>query len=379
MRRARAHVALMVALSMLGATAVARADCPPWPAWEAFRNAFISADGRVVDPMHEDRRTVSEGQAYAMLFALVANDRASFDRLLRWTTDNLARADLTRNLPAWLWGRHEDRASGWGVLDSNAASDADIWLAYALLEAGRLWSESRYLELAGSLIRNIGEREVMDLPRLGPTLMPAPHGFAHEGYYRLNPSYLALQPLRRFAQHTHDTLWTAVLASSRRILLEAAPLGIAGDWVEWHPLRGFLPDRRTQGTGSYDAVRVYLWIGMLDIGDRDREELLRRHAPVIALFSPAGRPPEHVEITSGRTRGSGSGGFSAAFLPFLAARGDFSVLAQQKLHLAARIAIDSTRYYDQVLRLWGEGWDAGRYRFAADGSLIAAWTRCALP
>ncbi len=31
----------------------------------------------------------------------------------------------------------------WSVLDSNSASDGDIWMAWSLLEAGRLWKETR--------------------------------------------------------------------------------------------------------------------------------------------------------------------------------------------------------------------------------------------
>ena len=353
----------------------ARAECGAWMAWESFKTGYISGDGRVIDPMHADQRTVSEGQAYAMMFALIANDRATFDRLLGWTTNNLAQGDLSRHLPAWIWGKKKDDT--WGVMDPNAATDADVWLAYALLEAARLWGDARYESLGDAIIANVAKHEVMDLPRLGPTLMPAPHGFVHKGYYRLNPSYLALQPLRRFERHTRDTLWTAVLASSRRVLLESAPQGAAGDWIEWRPLTGFAPDDKTKGIGSYDAIRVYLWIGMLDVEDPDRRDLLARYAPVATLFSREGRPPEHIEIASGRTRGWASGGFSASFLPFFTARNDFGAVAQQKVQLAAQTASDAKYYYDQVLRLWGEGWEARRYRFAADGSLVPAWPACA--
>jgi hypothetical protein len=52
-------------------------------------------------------------------------------------------------------------------------------------------------------------------------------------------------------------------------------------------------------------------------------------------------------------------------------------VTQQKVHLAAQTAPDAKRYYDGVLRLWSEGWESGRYRFAADGSLLAAWPGCA--
>lgn len=352
----------------------ARAECAPWPAWESFKSVYMSGDGRVIDPMHADQRTVSEGQAYAMMFALIANDRATFDRLLAWTTNNLAQGDLAKHLPSWIWGKKKDES--WGVMDPNAATDADVWLAYALLEAARLWREPRYELLADALIANVAKHEVMDLPRLGPTLMPAPHGFVHKDFYRLNPSYLALQPLRRFQQHTRSTLWTAVLASSRRVLLESAPKAAAGDWIEWRPQAGFLPDDKTKGIGSYDAIRVYLWIGMLDVQDPDRRDLLAHYAPVAALFSPDGRPPEHIEIATGRTRGWGSGGFSASFLPFFKANNDFGAVAQQKVQLAAQTAGDAKYYYDQVLRLWGEGWEAGRYRFAADGTLVTEWPGC---
>jgi endoglucanase len=374
----RIMIAARIAVAVLTfafAGRAAAAACGPWPSWETFKSAYVSGDGRVIDPTHEDHRTVSEGQAYAMIFALAANDRASFDRLLTWTTNNLARGDMGLNLPAWLWG-HREKDDSWGVIDANPATDADVWLAYALLEAGRLWSEPRYVVLADRMIANIAQYEVRDLPRLGPSLMPAPHGFVHDDYFRLNPSYLAMQPLRRIAAHTRDTLWPAVIASSRRVLLEAAPLGVAGDWVEWHPLNGFLPDAKTDGIGSYDAIRVYLWIGMLDAADPDRRELLERYAPVAGSFGPDGRPPERIDVATARARGAGPGGFSASFVPFFAALGDFGAVAQQKVHLAAQTATDAKRYYDGVLRLWSEGWESGRYRFAPDGSLLAAWPRC---
>jgi len=46
-----------------------------WPAWQSFKSGFISEGGRVVDANTPRKQTVSEGQAYALFFALVANDR----------------------------------------------------------------------------------------------------------------------------------------------------------------------------------------------------------------------------------------------------------------------------------------------------------------
>src|SRR5438105_1905284 len=89
---------------------------------------FMDNQVRVIDHDSGDR-TTSEGQAYATFFALVANDRSRFDGLLHWTEINLASGDLTSHLPAWSWGKNPNNK--WGVLDSNSASDADLWMAYA--------------------------------------------------------------------------------------------------------------------------------------------------------------------------------------------------------------------------------------------------------
>ncbi len=61
----------------------------PWALWNAYAAHFIDEQGRVVDPQGGGR-TVSEGQGYALFFALAANDRLHFERLLAWTQTNLA-------------------------------------------------------------------------------------------------------------------------------------------------------------------------------------------------------------------------------------------------------------------------------------------------
>ncbi|MGB5974169.1 MAG: glycosyl hydrolase family 8, partial [Nodosilinea sp.] len=58
--------------------------------WQAYRSRFIQDDGRVIDREDSDR-TVSEGQAYAMLRAVAVNDPATFDRTYSWAKSNLAR------------------------------------------------------------------------------------------------------------------------------------------------------------------------------------------------------------------------------------------------------------------------------------------------
>ena len=61
----------------------------PWPLWKAYTERYLDGQGRVIDRSAGDR-TTSEGEAYAMFFALVDDDRGHFDKLLDWTEANLA-------------------------------------------------------------------------------------------------------------------------------------------------------------------------------------------------------------------------------------------------------------------------------------------------
>ena len=72
-----------------------------WPLWEQFTQRFMQDDGRVIDYTTAQQHSTSEGQSYAMFFALVARDRARFDKLWAWSITNLAGGDIGARLPAW--------------------------------------------------------------------------------------------------------------------------------------------------------------------------------------------------------------------------------------------------------------------------------------
>ncbi|WP_321963876.1 cellulose synthase complex periplasmic endoglucanase BcsZ [Paraburkholderia sp. J7] len=387
-----------------GASATAAKSASPaacaWPAWSTFRSTLLSADGRVIDASTPRQITVSEGQSYALFFALVANDRASFDKVLTWTENNLAQGDLASHLPAWIWGRRDIGDDGkpvaaagastpapgsaahagepqWGVIDSNPASDADLWIAYTLLEAGRLWNERRYTALGTIMARNIVREETAVLPGLGRTVLPGPVGFTiGKDGWRLNPSYVPLQVMRRFMLALPQASeWKALLASSARLVNETAPKGYSPDWVEYHAKGGFAPDAQTHAESAYNAIRVYLWAGMLASDEPLRASTLATFKPLADFVGAQGFPPERVDTTTG-TAGpnEGNGGFSAAVAPYLAALGR-SDLANAQAERSRTLAQKSPPgYYSSVLMLFGLGYLDGLYHFDAQGRVAPAWT-----
>src|ERR1700761_5590668 len=226
--------AVPTAAAAATAPASTSAQCD-WPAYRTFVERFVQADGRVIDYSTPAQQTTSEGQSYALFFALVANDRATFDRLLGWTRTNLAGNQFdaqNMRLPSWQWGRKAD--GSYGVLDPNSASDSDLWIAYDLLQAGRLWHEAGYTQLGEALATQIVRQEMTTLPGVGPMLLPGPQGFKIGGVTRLNPSYLPLPVLRALAKAQPGVPWNKLADNAYQLVKTTSPQGFVPDWAAWH-------------------------------------------------------------------------------------------------------------------------------------------------
>ena len=367
--------AIPAAAAAATAPASTSAQCD-WPAYRTFVEHFVQADGRVIDYSTPTQQTTSEGQSYGMFFALVANDRATFDRLLDWTRTNLAGNQFDAQnlrLPAWQWGRKPD--GSFGVLDPNSASDSDLWIAYDLLQAGRLWRDTDYTKLGEALAAQIVSKEVTSLPDLGPMLLPGPQGFQAGGVTRLNPSYLPLPVLRALAKAQPGGPWNKLADTAYQLVKTTSPQGFVPDWAAWRAGQ-FVVDPKNGDTGSYDAIRVYLWAGMTASADPLAKPWLAALGGMRNQVAQAGFPPEKVAATTGSVSGEGPLSYWGALAPYFKALGDERGLGLARTHLAALdnpVAGHEPVYYDRVLGLFGTGFIDGRYRFDDAGRLVPSW------
>lgn len=368
---------LLPLLLVLFSTGSAASACPQstsdWTQWQAFSRHFIQSDGRVVERSQKSR-TTSEGQAYSLFHALVANDRDTFRKVLEWTNNNLAVGNLESQLPAWTWGQKE--SGEWGVLDQNTASDADMWLAYTLIEAGRLWNSPRYRLIGESMLRNIEAFEVEILPNLGAMVLPGKKGFQlTETSWRLNPSYLPIQLLRRFSSISDNETWDDVIDSTVKLLLASGSSGIVPDWVVYNK-SGKFSSAGAGSVGSYDAIRVYLWLGMLNQSDPLKYQLINQ---LNFTDDSYGLPPEKIDTRTRIGSGRSPVGFKAAMAPFFKSKG-----AAKNLHRSIRIIDDQWQhglltdnpvYYDQSLALFSLAWLEKRFEFDPEGKLRTRWEK----
>lgn len=357
---------------LLGIMTVASSNAQDWPLWKSYTARFMDNQVRVIDHDAGDR-TTSEGQAYGMFFALVANDRARFDGLLRWTASNLAGGDLSAQLPAWLWGQRGDKS--WGVCDSNPAADADLWMAYTLLAAGKAWNEPRYTGLGSALAKQIAAQEVAQIPGFGAMVLPGPKGFQHGNSYHLNASYVPLQVLAGLAHELQNGPWQQVQAKVPALVEDSTPHGFATDWVEIREGGSFAPS----AIGSYDAIRVYLWAGMLDPETPQRGAVLKTLAGMEQYLHTNATPPEKVKQDGSIEGPNGPVGFSAALIPFLSATRDNNLENQQDSRLQSELDSKTglygtpAKYYDQNLALVALGFMERRFWFNPQGALQLSW------
>lgn len=338
----------------------------------------MQADGRVIDYQHPPGITTSEGQAYSLFFALLANDPLRFSSLLAWTEEHLAEGNLSRQLPAWQWGQNPE--GEWAVLDRRTASDADLWLAYTLLQAGRLWSQAEYTRLGDALLKLIEAQEIEKLPGLGFMLLPGNEGFRlGDRRWLLNPSYNPVQLLRALQLIQPDGPWKEIAENTLRMMQGTQKQRLAADWVVYDADAGWGFDEHKGPFGSYDAIRVYLWAGMLDDNEPLKAPLLATLGGMAGLAASTRRPlPERVNVLSGKTYGRAPAGFSAALPPFLASLDSKLGLREQQQRIrrksSGELVGEHQHYYDQVLALFGQAWIVGRYRFDRQGNLVTDWS-----
>lgn len=208
-------------------------------------------DGRVVRH-DEGGDTVSEGQAYGLFAAIVAEDEQRFDEIWSWTQHELVRPD---GLLAWRWDEG-------AVVDDEPASDADLDAARALVLAGDRFGRSDLHDDGVALATTIADRMTVETAQ-GRILLPGLWAADREPY-AYNPSYASPVTFEVLSAATGDPRWDELQAGSAAVttdILEATDL--PPDWAQVHTDGLVEPMPGPRGGGDpvqygFDAPRLML-------------------------------------------------------------------------------------------------------------------------
>jgi endoglucanase len=217
-----------------------------------FLDTYVRASGEVVRT-DQGGDVVSEGEAYALLLADDTGRNDIARSVWQWTSAHLQRPD---GLVSW-------HADGTGhVLDPQSASDADVLLAYGLLNykgPDRTTLTTAGTRLAGAVLAH-------ETTTVGGvvTLVAGPWA---TGSATVDPSYWMPSVFRALATATHDSRWQALADGSVRLLDQLTQHGstLPPDWA--HVVAGKLTAMGAPGTSdqprySLDAARVPVWLAI---------------------------------------------------------------------------------------------------------------------
>lgn len=239
----------------LGLRAAAGAISTDAQDWAEFRQRFLLPEGRVVDTGNRNV-SHSEGQGWALLAAVRADDEPSFNRLYAWTLSNLRRP--SDSLHAWRWV--PDSAPP--VTDANNASDGDLFIAWALVEAAEKWHKPELMRRGLAIAQDIQRACFVNV---GPrwVFLPGAYGFQNSTRVVVNLSYYALPALQKLGTLIRDPAWVRVEADGLALMREArfGRWQLPPDWLQL--------DRQTGRPSlaqnwpprfSFDAVRIPLYL-----------------------------------------------------------------------------------------------------------------------
>ncbi|WP_341933469.1 glycosyl hydrolase family 8 [Microbacterium sp. LWO14-1.2] len=208
-------------------------------------------DGRVVR-RDEGGDTVSEGQAYGLFAALIADDEQRFDEVWDWTRAELLRPD---GLMAWRWDDGK-------VVDDEPATDADLDAARALVLAGDRFGREDLRAEGVELATVIADRLTVQTAQ-GRILLPGLWAADREPY-AYNPSYASPVAFQVLGAATGDPRWAELQAGSAQVtgtILDATDL--PPDWAQVHADGLVEPMPGPRGGGDpvqygFDAPRLLL-------------------------------------------------------------------------------------------------------------------------
>lgn len=313
-----------------------------------FLSAYVTSDGRVI--RHDQGSDiVSEGEAYAMLLAEVAQRPAEVRTIWRWTRSHLQRPDGLLSYHASASGQ---------VLDKQSAADADTLAAYALLryqgpDSSHLHQDGGRIAaaiLANETVTQNGVRVLV----AGPWAMSPPQ--------TVDPSYLMPPVFRSLMRLTGDARWGQLAEDSVRLLQQLTSGGrqLPSDWARFSSgsLTATGPPSGG-GSPSYgeDAARAPVWFaydcstaGQSLAGDW--WSLLKRHPDALSL-SLQGQvidgTPVPLSVVASAAAARAAGDPSA---PSLLAR-------------AIGAAQAHSTYYGDAWAAFGQALDTGRWHIDA--------------
>lgn len=218
--------------------------------WTGYKERFIQADGRVIDKKNNNI-THSEAIGYTLYFAYKFKDNKAFDSVYAWYRANMPTNQY--GLTPWVWGK--DRFNQWRILDTNNATDGDMWIAYSLLLMGERRRDYAMIDAGKKLVTAI-KKHLIVFVKDRVFLLPGKEGHESDDGIFLNLSYYHFDVLEVFFKNTQDSIWQKLSTDAEWLLHQSqfSVLQLHSDWIIIDNTLS-IHNARNKMFG-YDAIRI---------------------------------------------------------------------------------------------------------------------------
>lgn len=223
--------------------------------WIVYKEQFIDTN-RILDA---DNISSSEGQGFALLFAVFSNDRKQFQDMWAWTKENMQRED--RLFRQQVIPSQEGECDSQCVSAEPNASNGDIIIAWALLAAENKWDRQVFLVEGLRVLDAIKTKLIRE--QFGYQLiLPSEKGVElPDDRIQINLSYWVFPALNLFTEVTGDPLWAEVYQSGTSLMQSArfGDLNLPADWMVLSKDNASLQDANSTEFGE-NANRLPLYL-----------------------------------------------------------------------------------------------------------------------
>jgi len=271
---------LKALLLIIMMTSALLSSTPDIEVWNTYKKNFLQNDGRVIDFKNADI-THTEGIGYALYFSYAFHDQKSFKLIHQWYHNNIK--FNVHKLPGWKWGKADDGT--WKMLDKNSASDANLWIAHALLLMYERHNNRAYKDEALMLLNAIKTYQIKSVD--GQIfLLPGEKGFENKETLTLNLSYLALETFKHFQAYDPDPIWQSLIDSSKNQLMHMrfSALALNPDWLIYNTQKKKSALQKNNAMFGYDAIRIPLNIIRSSLSHKEKVALLQPYKDYISMM-----------------------------------------------------------------------------------------------
>lgn len=256
--------------------------------WDDYKQKYLADNGAIIDTGN-NKISHTEGQSYGLIFSLYYDDQESFKKILKWTDDNLFNSE--KGLYVWAYKRQESDP----VADKNNATDGDLMIAWALIEAGKKWKNKDYIRKGEKILSVIQNSLVVSFAKKD-VLLPGLVSFLDSSKITINPSYYIFPALKAVSQHTYQKRWKKIADDGKKIItsVEGLKVPITPDWLTMTLDGKVEVSDKWPARSSYDAIRVPMYLYWEDQNAPELAEWKNWFSKFSANTNPA-----YVDVVSG--------------------------------------------------------------------------------